>query len=172
MKRTNKGFTIVEVVISVVIAVFVSVAAMSVIIATRSSTKQAEEKHNVTSQVAAILECYKSSSDNKDFENALEFAYNKKLNGLDTAKSSYDLYIFFSKDGSVASKNTSKDGYTGKYEYFVRVNIKCKTAGDFKDSEFNAAAYENMPAGTDLSTVEHLIIYKLDNKFVKGGGAA
>lgn len=175
MKCTKKGFTIVEVVLALTIAVVVSIAAISVILMSKSVSKESEQMHSVTGQISSVLECFKASSNNSDFEKALEMAYAKKLNGLGSAKAEYDLYLYFDKAGNLATDATD-NSYSDGYAYAVNIKIKCQDAsGSFENASFNASAYEYVKDGISeaqsAGKLESYLIYSLAKSYVKTGGA-
>ena len=112
MRKNNAGFTLVEVVIAVTIAVLVSIAAASVILVTRTQSAKATQKNNAVAQAGTVLECFKASQDMADFEKALEFAYGLDYD-IETDGSGdtedYTYYLYFNEDGS----NCKTDAETG-----------------------------------------------------------
>ena len=187
MKKTNAGFTLVEVVLAVSIAILVSVAAASVIVATQSSSRKAAEQNNAVAQAGAILECFKASKNIAEFEKSLEFAY-----GMDEDEFSPDtddcdtingvtLYLFFNSDNSVVYKTTGStktavsewDGETGgQCSYFAAFNISnCRNNGSFKsDTALYVAMYNSMsdaPAVSSASAAGEPI-YSFSSTYTKG----
>lgn len=179
MKHKNKkgGFTIVEVAIAVTVAVFVSAAALSVILMTRTVSNDANARNNAIGQVNAILECFKASENTMDFTDALEFVYGgeEAFTGIEPQKENYKLHFYFNDNGSLATKYLYEDiakiehdaGFAAdkhlEYDYMAVIEIKKCDAGNFvRNTEFTACVYG--ASETDNTTADTLKIYDFGEK--------
>lgn len=185
MKRNNKGFTLVEVVLAIVIAVLVSVAAASVILATRSGIKEAVRKNNAVAQANAVVECFKASKNLEEFESGLEFTYLKEGDTLTMSMAENNVYfLYFKNEGKLSSRKTAYDSNEmKKCDYFACVQVKdcSEQGGKFvfaAKTSLDVLLYEkgNMPGsfdpfdrnGEDYKKYETQLIYSLERSCRKG----
>ncbi|MBQ9949377.1 MAG: prepilin-type N-terminal cleavage/methylation domain-containing protein [Clostridia bacterium] len=181
MKRSKRGFTLVEVVLAVVIAVLVSVAAASVILATRSGTNAAVLKSNAVSQASAILECFKAADNFSEFNAGLDFVYDTNFSMSGAEKKVFSFY--FDK----ATKPISTESFYSpvtleKCHYVIYVELdNCERSGseylfknnttcDIKIFESRGIKTELNPfdSGSDYADHETELVYEMEKAYRKG----
>ena len=126
MKQSEKGFTLVEVVFAVAIAVLVSVAAASVILSTQFGMGEAEAKNNAASKTGAVLECFKSADTLADFKKGLEFVFEDDGNTfpIDGGDTDEVIYLYFYENGRIVNNITYYNENTiKKCDYFMYIKL-------------------------------------------------
>lgn len=196
MKKSNAGFTLVEVVIAISIAVLVSIASAAVIISTRSSSKTATLKNDAVAQASAVMECFKSSGNMDDFVTALEFTYLDKddegniagslvLNGgLDFSSNQGGVFYLYLNENCTLYRVTGETSAvqtvwnnlkTKECKYVVAVNVaksKDDANNSFKASTMlNIAVYNVVSQYTtepiiDNASTDGNVLYHVE--YVKG----
>jgi type II secretory pathway pseudopilin PulG len=189
MKRTKAGFTLVEVVIAVTIAILTSAAAAAVILSTGTTSNNATERNNAVAQIGAVMECFKASENMTDFEKAVEFVYGVDAFTIDkegcNTQAGCTLYFYLNEDGSLYKAGTETDTVNTSWDssktssgckYFLAVNIsKCRSsAGGFnantllKAAVYKAKAYTGAEPVIDFTDSDNGAIYALRNPYKKG----
>lgn len=179
MKRRNeKGFTLIEVVIAVTVAVLISVSALSVVLMTRSMNINASRKYNAVGQVSSILECFKAADSRAEFEDALNFTYGSgdaPMNYSIGDRKNYTLYFYFNTEGLPVTETVDAD-FTGSYSYCVIASIRCDSEADFSNATFSAAVYNTVGEDSIEKNDTSLLIFDYEDEveggYIKGKGGS
>ena len=193
MRRKNAGFTLVEVIMAVSIAVMVSIAAASVILVTRTTSESTAKTSAAVTYAGNVLECFKAADNMNGFKSALGFAYGVENLTVDTTgcdtNDGTTLYIYFGEDGNVVTTAGVEDGTSehpvntawdiekvrsSKCVYFAAINVaKCDGTAFaaattlyvavYKTSEFYSGEPNLLNAENDGNAV-----YFFPSKYRKG----
>ena len=74
MKKTSRGFTLLETVIALSIIVIVSAATLTLVLSSHAATRRATERQAAAGYTADLVTCYRATSDEAEFFEAAAFA--------------------------------------------------------------------------------------------------
>ena len=74
MKKTSRGFTLLETVIALSIIVIVSAATLTLVLSSHNATRRATERQTAAGYTADLVACYRVTADETAFFEAAAFA--------------------------------------------------------------------------------------------------
>ena len=80
----KRGFTLAETVLALAVISITSVASISLILAAQNATTSAAQKQQAQLFAADIVQCFRVSHSQTDFESNLEFALGKEISDITT----------------------------------------------------------------------------------------
>jgi len=124
-KKFNKGFSLLEAVISILLVTIIMTAVLSTIMYTNQATKNAEKKMFAINEIDNIITCYKANDYTyyglSEFENNQELKFNKDFELYDSSDYYYKivLYIGIKTISATAYDNNGKKIYQMENPYVL-----------------------------------------------------
>ncbi len=124
-KKFNKGFSLLEAVISILLVTIIMTAVLSTIMYTNQATKNAEKKMFAINEIDNIITCYKAKDYSyygfSKFENNQELKFNKDFELCDSSNYYYKivLYIGIKTISATAYDNNGKKIYQMENPYVL-----------------------------------------------------
>ncbi len=79
MKKTSRGFTLLETVLALTVIVIVSAATLTLVLSSNTATRRAMERQEAAGYTADLVACYRVAQNEDDFFKAAAFALGADL---------------------------------------------------------------------------------------------